>query len=79
VRRWVKPALGLTQAETAACGSIILALAVYAVWRRRSAETWFFFSLTLVCIAVESRWEPAVVAVKKLPPPSASISSQHCS
>jgi hypothetical protein len=67
VRRWVEPPLGLTQAETAACGSIILALAVYAVWRRRSAETWFFSVLALVCIAVESRWEPAVVAVKKLP------------
>ena len=67
VRRWVKPPLGLTQAETAACGSIILALAVYAVWRRRSAETWFFSALALACIAVESRWEPAVVALKKLP------------
>ena len=67
VRRWVKPPLGLTQAETAACGSIILALAVYAVWRRRTSETWFFFALTLACLAVESRWEPAVVALKKLP------------
>jgi len=67
VRQWVKPPLGLTQAETAACGSIILALAVYAVWRRRSAETGFFFAMALACIAVESRWEPAVVALKKLP------------
>lgn len=67
VRQWVKPPLGLTQAETAACGSIILALAVYAVWRRRSPETWLFFGLTAVCMAVASRWEPAVVAIKKLP------------
>jgi hypothetical protein len=67
VRRWISPPLGLTQAETSACGSIILALAVYAIWRRRSPETWFFFALALVCLAVESRWKPAVVAIKKLP------------
>ncbi len=67
VRRWVQPPLGLTQAETAACGSIILALAAYAVWRRRSAETWFFFALTVVCMAVSSRWNPVVVAVNELP------------
>ena len=67
VRRWIDPPLGLAPAETAACGSIILALAVYAVWRRRSADTWFFFALAIACIAVESRWEPAVVAIKKLP------------
>ncbi|MGZ5474279.1 MAG: YfhO family protein [Thermoanaerobaculia bacterium] len=67
VRHWLEPPLGLTQAETSACGSIILALAVYAVWRRRSPETWFFFALALVCIAVASRWNPVVIAINKLP------------
>jgi hypothetical protein len=67
VRQWVKPPLGLTQAETSACGSIILALAVYAVWRRRSSETWFFFALAVACIAVTSRWNPVVRAVNELP------------
>ena len=67
VRQWVKPPLGLTQAETSACGSIILALAVYAVWRRRSSETWFFFGLAVACIAVASRWNPVVRAINELP------------
>ncbi|HEX6099894.1 MAG TPA: YfhO family protein [Thermoanaerobaculia bacterium] len=67
VRQWVKPPLGLTQAETSACGSLILALAIYAVWRRRTAETWFFFALAVVCIAVASRWNPVVRAVNALP------------
>ncbi|HET8773140.1 MAG TPA: YfhO family protein [Thermoanaerobaculia bacterium] len=67
VRQWVEPPLGLTQAETSACGSVILALAVYAVWRRRSSETWFFFALAVVCIAVTSRWNPVVRAVNELP------------
>lgn len=67
VRQWVKPALGLTQAETSACGSLILGLAIYAVWRRRTAETWFFFALAVVCIAVTSRWNPIVRAVNALP------------
>jgi len=67
VRQWVEPPLGLTQAETSACGSIILALAVYAVWRRRTPETWFFCGLAIVCIAVASRWNPIVRAVNALP------------
>ena len=67
VRQWVQPPLGLTQAETSSCGSIILALAIYAVWRRRTAETWFFFALAVVCIAVTSRWNPIVRAVNALP------------
>lgn len=67
VRRWVRPDFGLTQAETAACGSIILALAVYAVWRRRSPETGFFAAMALVCIAVESRWDPLVRVMQKIP------------
>jgi hypothetical protein len=67
VRQWLQPPLGLTQAETAACGSIILALAVYAIWRRRTSEIWFFFVLAVVCMAVSSRWNPVVIAVNKLP------------
>ena len=67
VRRWVKPDLGLTQVETAACGSIVLALAVYAVWRRRSAMTWFFLAVAVICVAVETRVPVAVAAIRKIP------------
>jgi hypothetical protein len=67
VRQWVNPPLGLTQAETSACGSLILALAIYAVWRRRTSETWFFFAVAVICIAIASRWNPIVRAVNALP------------
>ena len=67
VRVWEKPKLGFVSAETVACGSLILALAIYAVWRRRSPHTWFFGALGLFCTLIEIRWRPAVLALKKLP------------
>jgi hypothetical protein len=67
VRNWEEPAFGLTQAETAAVGSVVLALALYAVWRRRSPETWFFFGTAAVCVLVESGWHPVVSVVQRLP------------
>ncbi len=67
VRRWVKPAFGLTGAETAAAGSIILALAIYAVWRRRTAETWFFAIVALCCIAAGNRWSFVVDVLQSIP------------
>jgi Bacterial membrane protein YfhO len=67
VRSWTSPNLGHVGAETAAAGSIVLALAIYAVWRKRSAETWFFASLGLVCIAAGVRWTPVSDALQKVP------------
>lgn len=67
VRRWVKPAFGLTGAETAAAGSIILAFAIYAVWRRRTPETWFFAILAVVCIAAGNRWAFVVDVLQSIP------------
>lgn len=67
VRNWTSPNLGHVGAETAAAGSIVLALAVYAVWRKRSAETWFFAALGLVCIAAGVRWAPVSDALQKVP------------
>jgi hypothetical protein len=67
VRQWLHPSFGLTQAETAACGSIILALAVYALWRRRSTETAFFGVMALLGIVIESGWKPVVLLLQKIP------------
>jgi hypothetical protein len=67
VRNWTSPNLGHVGAETAAAGSIVLALAVLAVWRRRSAETWFFAALGFVCIAAGVRWGPVADALQKIP------------
>jgi len=67
VRRWVKPAFGLTGAETAAAGSLILAFALYAVWRRRGAEVWFFAIVAMCCTAAGNRWGPVVDVLQSLP------------
>ena len=67
VRSWTSPNLGHVGAETAAAGSIVLALAIYAVWRKRSAETWFFASLGLVCIAAGVRWAPVSDVLQRVP------------
>ena len=67
VRSWVSPNLGQIGAETAAVGSIVLAFAVYAIWRKRSAESWFFAALGLVCIAAGVRWTPVVDALQRIP------------
>ncbi len=67
VRSWTSPNLGHVGAETAAAGSIVLALAVYAVWRKRSAETWFFAVLGAVCIAAGVRWAPLSDALQRVP------------
>lgn len=54
VRAWHRPGLGYVGAETAAVGSIILALALHALWRTRSAQVWFFAVLALFGIALGS-------------------------
>jgi Bacterial membrane protein YfhO len=67
VRSWQSPKLGYIGAETAAVGSLVLALALYAVWRRRSAETWFFAGLGLFCILAGARWWPIAETLHDLP------------
>jgi hypothetical protein len=67
VRRWLRPAFGYTGAETAAVGSVALALAIYAVWRRRSPETWFFAAVAVFCTAAGNRWIPVVDLLQSLP------------
>lgn len=67
VRAWASPKLGLIGAETSAAGSLVLALAIYAIWRRRSAETWFFAATALFCIAAGVRWKPISDALQQIP------------
>ncbi|HYC93413.1 MAG TPA: YfhO family protein [Thermoanaerobaculia bacterium] len=67
VRPWIVPSLGLLPVETAAVGSIVLALALFAVWRVRSAHTWFFAALAVAGIAVGTRWPPLIDFLRSLP------------
>lgn len=67
LRKWVEPDIGGMRAETAAVGSIILALAIYAVLRVRSRTTWFFAGLTIVMLLLHAAWGPLAKLVHALP------------
>jgi len=67
LRKWVRPDIGGMAGESAAVGSIILALAVYAVWRVRSRTTWFFAALTLLMLTAHAGWRPVARVLHKLP------------
>jgi len=67
LRPFVSPKLGQIGAETAAAGSLVLAFAVYAVWRKRSPETTFFAVLGLFCLLAGARWGPLLNAMRRLP------------
>ncbi|HUR81231.1 MAG TPA: YfhO family protein [Thermoanaerobaculia bacterium] len=67
LRKWTKPDIGGLGGETAAVGSIILALAIYAAWRVRSRATWFFAITTLILLAAHAGWKPVANAVHALP------------
>jgi hypothetical protein len=67
VRRFLKPDIGYIGAETAAVGSIVLAFALYAVWRRRSSDSWFFLGLGIFCALCGARWAPLSDALKEIP------------
>jgi hypothetical protein len=53
--------------DGAAVGSIILALAVFAVWRIRSSQTWFFFGTAVFGLLARAEWTPLARALVKLP------------
>ncbi len=53
--------------DTAAVGSVILALAIYAVWRVRSRESWFFAAMALFCVLAHAEWTPLARLLQKLP------------
>ncbi|PYQ27214.1 MAG: hypothetical protein DMF56_20785 [Acidobacteria bacterium] len=67
LRRWIDPPVPGLKAESPAVGSIIVALAVFAVWRVRSKTTWFFAGATLFCLAAHAAWKPVAVLLHALP------------
>ncbi|MFL6246870.1 MAG: YfhO family protein [Thermoanaerobaculia bacterium] len=56
----------LAQELRAAC-SVILVLAVYAVWRVRRAETWFFAGVAIFGLLAHAEWKPLARALQALP------------
>ncbi len=53
--------------DTAAVGSIILALALYGAIRVRSRESWFFAGMAVFCLLSRAEWKPLARALQKLP------------
>lgn len=53
--------------DTAAVGSIILALALYGAIRVRSREYWFFAGMAAFCLLARAEWKPLARALQKLP------------
>lgn len=66
LQRWTVD-VGTVPFDTAAVGSIVLALAVYAVWRARNAQTWFFCGLAVFGLLSRAEWGPLTRLVAKLP------------
>lgn len=56
-----------TPPDSAAVGSIILALALFAVVRVRTRYTWFFAAVALFSFLARAEWRPLARALKKLP------------
>jgi len=63
-RKWD---FGSLPIDTAAAGSIILALAVFAVWRVRRAEAWFFAGLALFGLLAHAQWKPLARVLQSIP------------
>jgi Bacterial membrane protein YfhO len=53
--------------DTGVVGSVLLALAVFAVIRVRSGTSWFFAGLATFCLLGHMKWWPLVLAMQKVP------------
>ncbi|HWW61841.1 MAG TPA: hypothetical protein VN181_10775, partial [Thermoanaerobaculia bacterium] len=67
LRTWTSPDIQKMPIDTFAAGSIILALAIYAMWRVRSPESWFLTAMILFCIAAHTEWIPLARLLQKIP------------
>ncbi|HEY0140155.1 MAG TPA: YfhO family protein [Thermoanaerobaculia bacterium] len=66
-RRWVAPATTELKAESAAVGAIALALALYALWRRRDRPTTIFGAIAFIAMLMQTEWAPVAWLLHKLP------------
>lgn len=66
-RKWLVPTVPNLPFDSAAVGSVALAAAVYAIWRVRSAYTWFFLCVALFGLLTHAEWGPLTRTLQKLP------------
>jgi Bacterial membrane protein YfhO len=65
IREW--ESMRGVKGETPAAGSIILALALFAVWNVRTKTTWLFAALALLGILAHANWGPVARVLDLLP------------
>lgn len=53
--------------DTAAAGSIILALALYGAFRVRTRDSWFFVGVAVFGLLARAEWKPLARAMQELP------------
>ncbi|PYQ48876.1 MAG: hypothetical protein DMF59_14805, partial [Acidobacteria bacterium] len=66
-QRWNLPGVRDVPLDSAAVGSIVLALAIYALVRSRRTETWFFAGLAVFGVAARSAWSPLANLLQRIP------------
>ena len=67
LREWRVEGVPAFSPESAAVGSIVLALAAYAVVRGRSRQTWFFAGMVLFGLLAGATWTPIARLLQRLP------------
>jgi hypothetical protein len=66
-RPWLIRSVPVVLPETAAVGSIVLALAAYAMIRARSAESWVLLTMAIFGLLMRGGWKPLARAMQQLP------------
>jgi hypothetical protein len=66
-REWKLNTAAPPSHTTGAAGSIILALAIYAIWRIRSRQTWFFAAMAAFAMLLGADWKPLAALVARVP------------
>ncbi|HET7435306.1 MAG TPA: YfhO family protein [Thermoanaerobaculia bacterium] len=66
-RTWKLEHVRWIPVDSAAVGSIVLALAIFGIWRVRSRESWTFAAIAIFCLLARAEWTPLARALQKLP------------
>ncbi len=66
-QRWKLPNVEYVPLDSSAVGSIVFALAAYAVVRARRGETWFFVGLAIFGLLARAAWAPLANTIQHLP------------
>ncbi|MCU1229891.1 MAG: Bacterial rane protein YfhO [Acidobacteria bacterium] len=59
--------VGYVPLDASSAGSVVLALALYGIWRARRKESWFFTGMLVFCLLARADWPPLSRALQKLP------------